>query len=81
MPSHEQPELKRDRDIPRTLSAHSRRCLGVYGTVARAGRIAVGDPLDLEPARRSALAAAAGAAGARVKRVLMRAGNAAMPKG
>jgi hypothetical protein len=81
MPTHEQPELKRDREITRTIAATANRCLGVYGTVARPGRIAVGDRLDLERPRRSPLATAAGAAGTRVKKALMRAGTAALPKG
>lgn len=81
MPSHEQPQLKRDREISRSIAATANRCLGVYGTVTRPGPIAVGDRLDLEPVARSSLATAAGAAGARVKRALLRAGSAAMPKG
>jgi hypothetical protein len=81
MPSHEQPQLKRDREISRTISVNSRRCLGVYGSVSQAGRIAEGDALDLIPAQRSRLAEVAGTGVARVKKVLMRAGTAAMPKG
>lgn len=81
MPSHEQPQLKRDREVSRALSAHSRRCLGVYGSVAQAGEIIEGDTIDLIPAQRSKLAVAAGTGAARVKKVLMKAGTAAMPKG
>ena len=85
MPSHEQPQLKRDREISRTLSANSRRCLGVYGSVARPGGIAVGDAIDLIPAQRSKLGVltdkVTGTGVARVKKALMKAGTAAMPKG
>lgn len=77
MPSHEQPELKQDRDITRTIAAHSRRCLGAYGTVAKAGQIAEGDVLQLEPPQRPAAESRA----VKVKRALMRAVSAAIPSG
>ncbi|BBZ76032.1 molybdenum cofactor biosysynthesis protein [Mycolicibacterium anyangense] len=77
MPSHEQPELKQDREITRTIAAHSRRCLGAYGTVAKPGRIAQGDVLQLEPPQR----AAAETGAVKVKRALMRAVSAAIPSG
>jgi uncharacterized protein YcbX len=81
MPSHEQPELKRDREITRTIAAHSRRCLGVYGNVTQAGRLSEGDALQLNPPNRSALSATAGSGAATVKRAVMRAVSAAMPTG
>lgn len=81
MPSHEQPQLKRDREVSRTLAAHSRRCLGVYGSVSQPGRIVEGDPLDLVPAQRSKLATLTGTGAGRVKKALMRVGTAAIPKG
>ncbi|GAY15468.1 MOSC domain-containing protein [Mycobacterium sp. shizuoka-1] len=81
MPSHEQPELKRDKEITRTIAAHSRRCLGVYGTVTRAGRISEGDVLQLDPPNRSAIGATAESGVATVKRAVMRAVSAAMPTG
>nr|MCW1958465.1 MOSC N-terminal beta barrel domain-containing protein [Mycobacterium sp.] len=58
MPTHDQPGLARDLQITRTVAAHANRCLGVYGTVATAGRIAEGDVLRLQPANRSAVAVA-----------------------
>ena len=77
MPSHEQPELKRDREITRTIAAHSRRCLGAYGNVVTPGRIAEGEVLRLEaPAR-----PAGGSATDKVKRSLMRAVAAVIPNG
>ncbi|MEZ0359667.1 MOSC domain-containing protein [Mycobacterium sp. SA01] len=81
MPSHEQPELKRDKEITRTIAAHTRRCFGVYGNVTRAGRIAEGDVLHLNPPNRTALSATAGGGAATVKRAVMRAVSAAMPSG
>lgn len=77
MPSHEQPQLTRDREITRAIAAHSRRCLGVYGNVVKAGRIAEGDVLVLEPPARPATESA----GVKVKRALMRAVSAAIPAG
>ncbi|AQT79998.1 sulfurase [Mycolicibacterium litorale] len=81
MPSHEQPELKRDREITRTIAAHSRRCLGVYGNVIRSGRIAEGDVLQLDPPNRTPIAATADSGAIKVKRAVMRAVSAAMPTG
>ncbi|WP_328356299.1 MOSC N-terminal beta barrel domain-containing protein [Mycobacterium sp. NBC_00419] len=77
MPSHEQPELKQDRDITRAIAAHSRRCLGAYGDVVKPGAIAEGDVLQLEPPQR----ASAETGAVKVKRVLMRAVSAAIPNG
>ena len=81
MPSHEQPELKRDKEITRTIAAHTRRCFGVYGTVARSGRRAEGVELELAPPNRTALSATAGSGAAAMKRAVMRAVSAAMPSG
>ncbi len=81
MPSHEQPELKRDKEITRTIAAHTRRCFGVYGTVARSGRLAEGDELELAPPNRTALSATAGSGATTLKRAIMRVVSAAMPSG
>lgn len=81
MPSHSQPGLDRDPAISRTIAAHSRRCLGVYATVSTSGRIAEGDVLKLDPHNESALAAAAGSAAGAVKRTIMQAVSAALPRG
>jgi uncharacterized protein YcbX len=78
---HEQPELKRDKEITRTIDAHSRRCLGVYGNVTRAGRITEGDALQLDPLKRSTIGTTAGSGATKVKRAVMRAVSAAMPTG
>ena len=81
MPSLAQPGLERDPAVSRTVAAHARRCLGVYATVVSAGRIAEGDPLRLDPAHRSAVALTAGSAAGAVKRAVMRAVSAALPRG
>lgn len=81
MPSHSQPGLERDAAITRTVAAHARRCLGVYATVTGPGRIAAGDPVQVDRPERSTVTAAAGTAATRVKRVLMRAMSAALPRG
>jgi len=80
MPSHSQPDLTRDPDITRTIAAHARRCLGVYGNVARPGRINEGDALILDPPNRSALASSVESGVGKLKRTLMRAVSAALPR-
>lgn len=79
MPSLEQSGLARDPRITRTVAAHSRRCLGVYGTVLRAGRIAEGEALQLNSAKTSRLTGLPGAA--RLKRAITQAVSAALPSG
>ena len=80
MPSHEQPGLPRDPAVTRTIAAHSRRCLGVYGNVLSPGRITEGDTLrmDRDTAHRPTVVSAAGSA---VKRTVMRAVSAVIPAG
>ena len=80
MPSHEQSGLRRDPAVTRTVAAHSRRCLGVYGDVVTPGRIAEGEPLHLDgdsAPQSSAVSAVRSAA----KRAVMRAISAALPRG
>ncbi|MDQ2627591.1 MAG: MOSC N-terminal beta barrel domain-containing protein [Actinomycetota bacterium] len=80
MPSHPQPELSRDRQITRSIAAHTDHCLGVYGTVVRSGELREGDPLAFVPSDRSILAATAGAGARQVKRLLMKAGTTAISR-
>lgn len=80
MPSHEQPELKRDPQITRTIAAHARRCLGVYGTVAKAGYLAEGDVLQLDSPNRSA-GSAVGKVRRAAKKALMNTVAATLPRG
>ena len=42
----------RDPTVLRAIAAHREMCLGVYGSTVRPGRVAVGDSVVLQPARR-----------------------------
>ena len=77
MPSHEQPELKRDREITRTIAAHSATLPRRLRQRGQTGRIAEGDVLRLEPPARPSGDSLAGT----LKRSLMRAVSAAIPNG
>lgn len=77
MPSHPQPGLPRSPDVTRTVASHARRCLGVYATVLEPGTIAEGDPLLLDPPQRTTF----DGTGSTLKRVLMRAITATLPRG
>lgn len=77
MPSLEQPGLDRDPRVTRTIAAHSRRCLGVYGTVLRPGRIAEGEALQLD----SMTAAREFPGTSALKRAVTKAVSAALPSG
>lgn len=77
MPSLEQSGLDRDPRITRTVAAHSRRCLGVYGTVLSAGRIAEGEALQLD----SQNSARAFPGASTLKRAVTKAVSAALPSG
>lgn len=78
MPSHAQPGLDRDPAITRTVAAHARRCLGVYGTVAGSGRVTEGDVVRLDSPGRPA---DADSIAAKVKRTAMKAFSSALPRG
>ncbi len=52
MPIRPQPGLEAQPDVIRTIKAHSHRCLGVYADVTRAGGLAEGDALRLDPPQR-----------------------------
>lgn len=78
MPSHPQPGLPRNPEITRTIAAHARRCLGVYATVLENGQIAEGEVLQLDSPRRAPLAAATRST---VRKALVRAVSAALPRG
>ncbi|WP_183095674.1 MOSC domain-containing protein [Nocardioides stalactiti] len=49
VPMREQSGLSADPIVPRALSAHADRCLGVYADVAEAGTVQVGDAVTFEP--------------------------------
>lgn len=78
MPTHPQEGLNRDPAITRTVAAHARRCLGVYANVHTPGRVAEGDVLRLDPPDRAPAASGAGSA---IKRAMMKAVSAALPRG
>lgn len=78
MPSLEQAGLAGDPVVTRTVAAHSRRCLGVYATVAKPGRISEGE-LELDPPNRSAVASVASATAGRMKRAVMQAASLVLP--
>lgn len=78
MPSHRQPGLDRDPAVTRTVAAHARRFLGVYGTVLTPGSLSEGDALHLDQPDRSPAVSGARVA---VKRAVMKAVSAAMPRG
>ena len=78
MPSHSQPGLDRDPTVTRTVAAHARRCLGVYGDVAHAGRISEGDEIRLSPPVRQA---SPDSVSAKVKRAAMKVFSAVLPRG
>lgn len=80
MPSHPQRELSRDPAITRTVAAHARRCLGVYGTVVAPGRVAEGDELKSDEGHEFS-SRRAGGAGETLKRALLKAVAAAIPRG
>ncbi|HEX6391254.1 MAG TPA: MOSC N-terminal beta barrel domain-containing protein [Solirubrobacteraceae bacterium] len=82
MPTRAQGELGADPDVLRTVAAHAERCLGLYATVARPGRLAVGDELRVQrPAPPSRTTALARAGTATVKRGVLRAASAMLPRG
>ena len=41
---------ERDAAVLRAVAQERATCLGVYGTTVQPGRVAVGDPVELEPA-------------------------------
>jgi uncharacterized protein len=40
---------RRDPEVLRAIATHRETCLGVYGSTIRPGRVAVGDPVILQP--------------------------------
>jgi uncharacterized protein YcbX len=77
MPTRAQPDLPADPRVLRTIVDHAARCLGAYATVARPGRIAVGDEVAFDAPRTSRVGDWARARATGLKRRLLRA---ALPK-
>lgn len=79
MPTREQPGMAADPAVIRTVRDHADRCLGVYADVAQGGRVAVGDAVAFTPPARGGGAVDKVRAG--VRRGVVRATNAVMPRG
>ena len=81
MPTREQSELPLDPEVMRTVAKHAHRCLGLYATVVRSGTVSVGDELQIRrPAARSRPAVIVRAGKVGLKRRVLRAATAFMPK-
>src|SRR4051794_40698452 len=82
IPTRQQGDLPADPDVLRTINAYADHCLGVYANVAKAGALAEGDALELEPpaAARAPVAAVRSGATA-LKRGTLRVFDALMPRG
>lgn len=82
MPTRAQPGLEPDPDVLRTISASADRCLGAYANVTRAGRVSVGDQVAFTPpATPGVVDAAVGRLRDGLRKGLVRASAAAMPRG
>lgn len=80
IPMREQPGMPADPAVPRTISRHGERCLGVYADIAEAGTVRVGDPVTFEPPEEvGAVSAAASRLAERVRRNAIRASNRLLP--
>ncbi len=73
MPSRAQTDLAADPLVMKTVAAAADRCLGLYATVARPGRVSAGDTIDIELPDRSRLRAWTDRRAASFKRALLRA--------
>lgn len=76
-----QRELRADPSVLKTIAGQANRCVGVYGGVDSPGRVRMGDPIDLAPLRISKLEKWARARSTQIKRLLLKAAEAALPKG
>jgi uncharacterized protein YcbX len=80
MPSRAQKDLPAAPLVMKTVAAEADRCLGIYATVARPGRVAVGDTFHIELADRSRLRAWTDRRATSVKRALLRVAERRLPK-
>jgi uncharacterized protein YcbX len=82
MPTRVQPGLAADPDVIRTVKALADRCLGVYAQVGQGGRLAVGEALTYQPPETpTPIGLAVGRLRSGLRKGVVRASNAAMPKG
>jgi uncharacterized protein YcbX len=80
MPFRAQTDLPADPLVMKTVAAAADRCLGLYATVARPGRVSVGDTIDIELPDQSRLRAWTDRRAASFKRALLRAAERRLPK-
>jgi uncharacterized protein YcbX len=82
IPTRQQAELPADPEILRTINAHADHCLGAYANVAQEGLLSEGDPLEFESSGLTSVpGAVARAAATTLKRGVLRAVDALMPRG
>lgn len=72
MPARAQLDLPADPDVMKVVAREAERCLGIYASVPRPGRVSVGERVDLEPARDNALARRLDRLGTAAKRGALR---------
>ena len=81
MPTREQRGLPTDIQVMRTVAKHANRCLGIYATVSSPGTIGVGDEIVVRRPASPSRPTAMTRVGARsLKRGVLRAANAMVPK-
>jgi hypothetical protein len=80
MPSRAQTDLRADPLVMKTVAAEAERCLGIYATVARRGRVSVGDSFDIELPDRSRLRDWTDRGATSFKRALLRVAERRLPK-
>lgn len=80
MPSRAQPGLSNDPSVMKTVAAEAERCVGVYANIERPGRIAIGDTVSATLRHPSKLEQFGQARATDMKRLILRAAAAALPK-
>lgn len=80
VPLREQPGLKADPAVVKTLSRHGERCFGVYADVAAGGMLSVGDEVDFDPPHASGVGSSMARLAERLRRSTIRTGTRLMPK-
>jgi uncharacterized protein YcbX len=80
MPTRMQPGLRASPEVIKTICQHAERCLGVYATVALSGVLREGEAVHLELTEKTALSSWAEARSRQVKRLILRASAAILPK-
>jgi MOSC domain-containing protein YiiM len=72
MPARAQLDLPADPEVMKVIAREAERCLGVYASVRRAGRVALGDRVEIERARDNPLARRMDRLGTAAKRGALR---------